>query len=40
MGWLKAACIVSYLYDVAGRSEDALHITWENITFKDGYAEV
>jgi len=20
MGWLKAACIISYLYDVAGRS--------------------
>ena len=26
--WLKVACIVSYLYDVAGRSQDAQQITW------------
>lgn len=30
--WLEAACIVSYLYDIAGRSEDAHHLRWENIT--------
>ena len=40
MGWLNAACIISYLYDVAGRSEDAHNITWERVQFKEGYAEV
>ena len=29
--WLSTACAVSFLYDVAGRAEDALHLTWEKI---------
>ena len=28
---IKAACLVSLLYDIAGRSEDAFHLTWERI---------
>ena len=29
--WLSTACTVSFLYDVAGRAEDAFHLTWEKI---------
>ena len=29
--WLSTACAVSFLYDVAGRAEDAFHLTWEKI---------
>ena len=30
-----AACIVSFLYDVAGRAEDAYYITWGRISKND-----
>ena len=34
---IKAACMVSLLYDIAGRSEDAFNLTWERIEYsKDG----
>ena len=29
--WIEAACLVSFLYDVSGRSEDAFHLTWDKI---------
>ena len=34
--WLQAACCVSFLYDCAGRSEDAQSQTWELITAVEG----
>ena len=27
--WHTTACAVSFLYDIAGRAEDAVHLTWE-----------
>ena len=33
---IKAACLVSLLYDVAGRSEDAFHLSWERVTYSKG----
>ena len=29
--WINAACIISFLYDVAGRAEDAYYISWDRI---------
>ena len=33
---IKAACMTSLLYDIAGRSEDAFNLTWERIEFIEG----
>ena len=34
--WIQAATIISFLYDVAGRSEDAQSLTWDCIKKVDG----
>ena len=38
--YLEAACIVSFLYDVAGRSEDAFYLTWDRIKVNEERAIV